>query len=97
VGWVGCANRTQGGGAELLNDSIHDTVQIPIDVGIPESQNAKPLLSKKSIAFGISPETIRQAVLSAIHLDHEALAEASKVNNVMSNRGLSPEVMSERL
>ena len=53
------------------------------------------MLSEKGIPFGISPDTIRQAVLSAVHLNDEALTEASKVNNVISDRSLPPEVMAE--
>jgi hypothetical protein len=55
------------------------------------------MLSEKGIPLRISQDAIRQAMLSTVHLDHEALTEASEVNNVISDRGLSAEMMSEWL
>lgn len=87
----------RGGGLQLRDDRLHNAFQIPIDVGIPESDNAKALFCKECIALSITPDAICQTVLSAIRFDHDALTEACEVNDVSPDRSLPAEVITEWL
>ena len=58
------------------------SIQISIDVVVPESQRAKIPTRKTRIAFDVTAVVAVKIVLTAVYLDNEALAHADKINDV---------------
>src|SRR3954464_4431631 len=80
---------------QVRQNTFHHTVEILIDIRIPEPQNSESLCVQKLIANPIGPDTFRQSVLATICLDHKPRAERQEVDNVSTNRRLTAKVIAE--
>ena len=65
---------------------LKHTGQIFIDIAVPESQTAKAVLCKLSIASHIARTMCVQIVLTTIDFDHKAMFHTNKINDIASPR-----------
>lgn len=86
-----------GWGWQRVEDGLHHTVEMAIDVRIPEPENAKPFAAQECVTLLIGSDTVWHPVLAAVRLDDDLCAEADEIDNVATDRGLSAEVIAARL
>jgi hypothetical protein len=72
--WGGSA-RSAGVGVLNARKILSITLQVSIDIRIPESQNSKSLGSKERIALAVRLKALNHSMLTAIYLDDNSSAE----------------------
>jgi hypothetical protein len=74
-------------------DHVEHTIEVAQDVVVPEPLDVKSTLPKPMV-----PSTIvrRIRMLTAIHLDHEAMREGKKIGYVWPHRRLPPKFPSSK-
>jgi hypothetical protein len=93
---TGRGDRAQRGGwgfPKCSKNGVKDAIEIPVDFGIPEAEDAKSHFAKARIARCIVGGVAVKPVLPAIDLDDEAMFEAREVDNERMQRRLSAEMI----
>ncbi len=80
---------------EGLNNSFDYTIQLSIDLIIPEAQYSIPGLFKKLIPRGVALNILFEGMLPSIDLDNELSATTFKIDDVRRKRRLPAEVMTQ--
>jgi hypothetical protein len=83
------------GGAQCIIDQGQNTLQIPVNVVVPETQYPEPLIRKIAIAFRVAAGMCVEVMLTAVDLDDEALLETDEIDDIAGARGLTAEMVSE--
>jgi hypothetical protein len=71
------------------DDVVHHRPEVSVDVRIPITPHAKPLLKEDRIAMTISLGPIWETMLSTVDLDNEPMLQAGEVDDISSNRHLT--------
>jgi len=72
-------------------NGVEDGVDIVIDLVVPGAEDDEAFASQPGIAPGVPGGMVVQRVLSAIEFDDESWAKAGEVDDVATQRNLSPE------
>jgi len=78
--------------ADLVPNSVHDGVQVVINLEVPEPHHSKTAPCQPGIPILIPGSVIRSSVLASIQLHNKPGRKAGKVHNVDAKRHLSPEL-----
>jgi hypothetical protein len=85
-----------GGGLQYAPDGAGDLVAIVFDVAVPETQHTIALAMQEGGAARVVFLRIGIGVLRTIKFDHELCAVADEVEDVVTHRRLTAEVMAAR-
>jgi hypothetical protein len=80
---------------QCTQNAFHHTFEIGVDVRIPESKNLEALRLQKSVANLIRACALEHSMLTAIGFYDESGLERNEVDDVTSDRCLSPEMKAE--
>ncbi|HEY3798702.1 MAG TPA: hypothetical protein VGL58_10150 [Caulobacteraceae bacterium] len=80
------------GAFQRITDSLHHSVEICMDLAVPESQRTEAGPAQDRIAHGVVVGLSVFSVLAAIDLDDQALAVADEVQIEALERRLAAEV-----
>jgi len=93
---VGAKLRRPGGGiCEGNGDGFKYAIEVLIDVGVPKSHDAKSVPCELFRALPLVRQIVIKRMLSAVDLNHQAMAKADNVQDVPSNGCLSPKMKTE--
>ena len=93
-GWRSAA--APGGGiCEGNGDGFKYAIEVLIDVGVPKSHDAKSVPCELFRALPLVRQIVIKRMLSAVDLNHQAMAKADNVQDVPSNGCLSPKMKTE--
>jgi hypothetical protein len=82
------------GGAQRGGDGRQHTLEIAIDVMVPETQRPEPLAGKMIVARQISLGMRVEVMLTAVDLDDQVVFETDEIHDVAITRRLAAEVES---
>jgi hypothetical protein len=80
--------------AECSINCLQNTLQIPVNIAIPEPENAKARARQCRVAPGISQRMSIDIMLTTVNLNHETVPQADKIDDVSLARRLSSEMIS---
>lgn len=80
--------------AQFCVDRLQHTVEIAVDIAVPEPEDSKTIVRKARIAFRVSYSMFIEVVLPAIEFDDEPVLHAHKVDDESFARRLPSEVKS---
>ncbi|MEA2910276.1 MAG: hypothetical protein QOJ15_2357 [Bradyrhizobium sp.] len=95
VGRVAAEGRSGGGSLSAFRMLSMTPGEISINIRIPEPQNFKALRLQKRVANLIRSSASRHSVLSAVGFNNKVGSERNEVDDVTTDRCLSPEMKAE--